>query len=109
VSQQVAQARPDVLVIEGGVVQVPGPVNFGFDFGFPPGTSFACMAETMILALEGRHESFTLGRDLSVEQIDEIMQMGKKHGFQLAGLRSFDRALQETEIDGIRKQAAKSA
>ena len=52
VSQQVAQARPDVLVIEGGVVQVPGLVNFGFDFGFPPGTSFACMAETMILALE---------------------------------------------------------
>ncbi|NMA55287.1 MAG: shikimate dehydrogenase [Firmicutes bacterium] len=105
VSQEVAKARPDVLVIEGGVVRVPGAVDFGFDFGFPPGTSYACMAETMILALEGRQDSFTLGRNLSVEQIDEIMQLGNKHGFELAGLRSFDRAVRENEIKAIRKQA----
>lgn len=108
VSKEVAQARPDVLVIEGGVVQVPGQVDFGFDFGFPPGMSFACMAEAMILALEGRHDNFTLGRDLRVEQIDEIMKLAKKHGFRLAGLRSFDRALQESEVQQIKHRARRS-
>ncbi len=37
VSVRVAQVRDDVLVIEGGMVEVPGPVDFGFNFGFPPG------------------------------------------------------------------------
>ena len=65
VSRQVAQARDDVLVIEGGMVAVPGPeLDFGFDFGFPPRMAFACMAEVMILALEGRMESYSLGRDI---------------------------------------------
>ena len=39
VSRQVAQLRPDVLVIEGGVVDVPGDVEFNFNFGFPPKTA----------------------------------------------------------------------
>jgi fatty aldehyde-generating acyl-ACP reductase len=62
ISRQVVEERDDVLVIEGGIVEVPGEVDFNFDFGFPPGMAYACMAETMILALEGRYESYTLGR-----------------------------------------------
>ena len=70
VSRQVAQARDDVLVIEGGMVAVPGPeLDFGFDFGFPPRMAFACMAEVMILALEGRMESYSLGREITVDQV----------------------------------------
>ncbi|MEG1345631.1 MAG: NAD(P)H-binding protein, partial [Acidaminococcaceae bacterium] len=69
VSREVTAARKDVLVIEGGVIRVPGAVDFGFNFGFPAQMSYACMAETMILALEGRYENFTLGRNLSLEQI----------------------------------------
>ncbi len=102
VSRQVVVEREDVLVIEGGMVEVPGPVDFGFDFGFPPGMAYACMAETMILALEGRYESFTLGRDIGLEQVDEIARLGIKHGFKLAGFRSFERAVTEEQIDRIR-------
>ena len=29
-----------------------GHVDFGFDFGFPPRCAYACMSETMMLALE---------------------------------------------------------
>ena len=54
VSAEVFEKRKDVLVIEGGVVEVPGDVDFHFNFGFPPGLSYACMAETMILAQIGR-------------------------------------------------------
>jgi len=107
VSRRVAEVRPDVLVIEGGVVEVPGNVEFNFDFGFPPGTAYACMAETMILALEGRCENYTLGRELSVEQVDEISRLAVKHGFKLAGFRSFERALTEADIERVRQAAAK--
>lgn len=105
VSRRVAEERDDVLVIEGGVVEVPGEVNFRFNFGYPPGLAYACMAETMILALEGRLECFTLGRDLTVEQVDEISRLAKKHGFRLAGLRSFERPLSEEKIEAIRERA----
>lgn len=103
VSVRVSKERPDVLVIEGGVVSVPGDVEFGINFGFPPKTAYACMSETMMLALEGRAESFTLGKDVSVEQVDETQRMAAKHGFKLAGFRSFEKAVTEEAIERARK------
>lgn len=105
VSKRVAEVRDDVLVIEGGVVEVPGDVDFHFNFGFPPKKAYACMAETMILTLENRLESYTLGRDLQVEKVIEIAAMADKHGFKLAGFRSFGRALPTEEIERIKKRA----
>lgn len=102
VSKRVAEVRKDVLVIEGGVVEVPGDVKFNLNFGFPPGTAYACMAETMILALEKRYESFTLGRDLTIGQVEGISSLAKKHGFKLAGFRSFGKAVTAKEIEGIK-------
>ncbi|MBO8136978.1 MAG: shikimate dehydrogenase [Desulfotomaculum sp.] len=109
VSKRVAEERKDVLVIEGGVVEVPGNVEFNLDFGFPRGTAYACMAETMILALEGRYESYSLGRNLTVKKVDEINALAKKHGFKLAGFRSFERALSIEEIQRIKLMANKRA
>ena len=105
VSRRVAEMRDDILVIEGGVVEVPGDVNFGLHFGFPEKTAYACMAETMILALEQRYENFTLGRDLTVKQVETIDQLAKKHGFKLAGFRSFERALSHQEIQTIKNNS----
>jgi predicted amino acid dehydrogenase len=106
VSLRVAQDRPDVLVIEGGVVEVPGPVDFGFDFGFPPKCAYACMSETMLLALENRKESFTIGKDVTVDQVVEMERLAKKHGFKLAGFRSFERAVTQETIDRVRAARA---
>ncbi|RJX27332.1 MAG: shikimate dehydrogenase [Dethiobacter sp.] len=105
VSVQVAEKRDDVLIIEGGVVEIPGDVNFNFNFGFPPKTAYACMAETMILALEKRYENYSLGRDMTVTQIDEISALAAKHGFKLAGFRSFERALNPETIESIKEKA----
>ena len=107
VSKKVAEKRDDILVIEGGVVQVPGEVNFNFDFGFPPGTSYACMAETMILAMENRYENFSLGRDIRISQIDTISALAQKHDFKLAGFRSFEKAVSREKILAIRERAEK--
>jgi predicted amino acid dehydrogenase len=113
VSVRVAQERSDVLVIEGGVVRVPGDMTLPradrpdepFSFGFPPGTAYACMSETMMLALEGRYENFTLGKDVSVAQVDETNRLAVKHGFRLAGFRSFEKAVDAEAIARIRRNA----
>lgn len=105
VSRRVVEERDDVLVIEGGIVEVPGDVNFNFNFGFPPKTAYACMAETMILALEGRLESYTLGRDLTLKQVEEMHKLGQKHGFKLAGFRSFEKPISEEQINLIKQRA----
>lgn len=107
VSTRVVKKRKDVLVIEGGVVEVPGDVEFGFDFGFPKKTAYACMSETMMLALENRPESYTVGKDVSVAQVEETMSLAKKHGFKLAGFRSFEKAVTAEVIAEVREAAGK--
>lgn len=80
----------------------PGDVQFNFNFGFPPGTCYACMAETMLLALSGRFEPFSLGRDLEVEKIEEIERLAEEYGFKLAGLRSFERAVSPEYVERVK-------
>ena len=105
VSVRVAKERPDVLVIEGGVVKVPGDVKFNFNFGFPEQTAYACMSETIMLALENDPAlfNFTLGKDVTIEQVDRITALAEKHGFELASFRSFERAVTEEAINRARK------
>jgi fatty aldehyde-generating acyl-ACP reductase len=107
VSTKVATARQDVLVIDGGMVEIPGNVNFHFDFGFPPSKAYACMAETMALALEGRFEDYTLGKEFSLEHVQEITTIANKHGFRLSGFRSFEREVTAQQIDQVRRLAHK--
>lgn len=101
VCREVATARPDVLIIEGGIVKVPGDVDFGYDFGYPPGVALACMSETMVLTLEGKFENYSLGRKISIEKVEEIYRLARKHGFELAGFRSFERSIAREEIEKI--------
>ncbi len=105
VSKRVAELRDDVLVIEGGLVEIPGDINFNLNFGFPNNTCYGCMAETMLLALEGRYESFSLGKEITVRQVEDIEKVAKKHGFRVAGLRSFERAVTVEEIRSIKERA----
>lgn len=109
VSAALSGARDDVLVMDGGVISIPGEhMDFGMNFGFPPRTAEACIAETIILALEGRWESFTLGRDISAERVREISDLGRRHGLRVAGFRRSERALSDADIDGIRARAERA-
>ncbi|NDJ86115.1 MAG: shikimate dehydrogenase [Chloroflexi bacterium] len=105
VSWRLYRERNDVLVIEGGMVEIPGPVDFGFDFGFPPGKAFACMAETMILALEGRYEDYSIGKHIAIEKVREISAMAQRHGFKLSGFRSFEYAVTAEQIAHVKELA----
>jgi len=106
VSAMVAATRDDILVIDGGMVDIPGVVEFNFDFGFPEGKAYACMAETMALALEGRFEDYTLGKDISRSRVDEIAMISRKHGFRLSGFRSFEKEVTPAQIETVRRSAA---
>ncbi len=113
VSRRVALERPDVLVIEGGNMRVPGTPRFArvreperdFDLGLPPSTALACMSETMVLALDERLESYTLGRGIDVEKVREIEAMAHRDGFALADMRAFDAAISRKQLARIRAAA----
>lgn len=105
VSAQVAAKRDDVLVIDGGVVDVPGAVNFNFDFGFPAGKAYACMAETFALALEGRFEDYTLGKEITRTKVEEIDTIAKRHGFRLSGFRAFEKTITPEQIKQVQLRA----
>jgi predicted amino acid dehydrogenase len=102
VSARVSAHRNDVLVIDGGMVKVPGPVDFHFDFGLPSGKAYACMAETMALALEGRYENFSLGKQITRAKVEEIAEIAGRHGFELTGFRSFERPIPPEQIERVR-------
>ena len=113
VSRRVARERPDVLVTEGGNMLVPGDVRFervrepglDWDTNLPPRTALACMSETMVLALENRLESYTLGRGIELEKVLEIEQMAQRCGFRLADMRAFDAAITPEKIAATRAAA----
>lgn len=105
VSAMVAAVRDDILVIDGGMVDVPGAVDFHFNFGFPEGKAYACMAETIALALEGRFEDYTVGKEITLERVKDITAIAEKHGFRMSGFRSFEREVTLDQIEAVRHNA----
>lgn len=104
--------RPDVLVIESGEIQLPGNVSMK-NIGLPRNVAYACLAETIVLALEGRFENFTVGRNIEWEKVREIYRLGLKHGMRLAAISGVNGPFSDADIRRVRKLAlaarAKSA
>ena len=96
--------RPDVLVIESGEIELPGQVRMK-DIGLPPNVAYACLAETVVLALEGRYEPFTVGRNIEWSKVKEIYQLGLKHGMKLAVISGVNGPYTDEDIARIRRLA----
>jgi len=94
--------RPDVLVVEGGMVEVPGRVDLGWNFGLPVGTAFACVCEPLLLGLEGRPAT-TAGVDTPVAVMHDLARWALLHGFRLAGFQGFGRLVLEEDWAMIRE------
>lgn len=92
----IANTRPDVLVIDGGIIALPGSPRIG-PYGLPDGTSYACMAETMLLTLDGHFQHTSLGRELKMTEILRQKELARKHGFCVAGLQSFGKVLSQQD------------
>jgi predicted amino acid dehydrogenase len=96
--------RPDVLVIESGEIQLPGEVRMK-NIGLPRGVAYACLAETIVLALEGRFENFTVGRQIEWAKVREIYQLGLKHGMKLAAISGVHGEFSDEDIERVRTLA----
>ncbi len=103
-SEEDVAKRPDVLVVESGEIELPGEVKMK-NIGLPPGVVYACMAETVVLALEGRYETFTVGRNIEWEKVKEIYRLGLKHGMKLAAISGANGVFSAEQIAEIRERA----
>jgi predicted amino acid dehydrogenase len=97
--------RPDVLVIESGEIELPGDDVQMRNIGLPPGVAYACLAETIALALDGRYETFTIGRNIEWEKVKEIYQIGLKHGMKLAAIAGVNGVYSDEDITRVRELA----
>jgi hypothetical protein len=58
--------------------------------------------------MEEKYVDWSLGRDLTVEGVTGISKLAKKHGFEVAGFRSFERAVTDEEIARVKEKARKT-
>jgi acetylornithine/succinyldiaminopimelate/putrescine aminotransferase/predicted amino acid dehydrogenase len=83
------RGRPDLLVFDGGLVALPGPaVRFGAGNlqGLPKGVQLACLAETILRALEEDDRDHGIGESVPLAEVDEAMAAARRHGFRPAPL-----------------------
>ena len=70
-----------------------------------PGVVYACLAETVALALEGRYETFTVGRAIEWEKVKEIYQLGLRHGMRLAAISGVNGVYTDEDFARVRQLA----
>ena len=58
-----------------------------------------------LLAMEGRFEDYTVGREITMDRVKEIYQLFKKHQFKIAGLRSFGKYVDDDLVAAKREYA----
>jgi len=91
-------------VIESGEIELPGDVSMK-NIGLPKNVAYACLAETIVLALEGRFENFTVGRAIEWEKVREIYKLGLKHGMKLAAISGVNGPFSDDDIARVRDLA----
>jgi acetylornithine/succinyldiaminopimelate/putrescine aminotransferase/acyl-CoA synthetase (AMP-forming)/AMP-acid ligase II/predicted amino acid dehydrogenase/acyl carrier protein len=99
----VALERPDVLILEGGLVEIPGARDLGWDFGLPSATAFACMCEPMMFALERRYDLAPVGVDTPPELLATLATWAETHGFRTAPFRTFGRPVTDNDWRRVRE------
>jgi acetylornithine/succinyldiaminopimelate/putrescine aminotransferase/predicted amino acid dehydrogenase len=97
VGREILETRPDVLVIDGGVIAAPAGSALS-RFGLGDGLIYGCMAETMMLTLAGHLQNTSLGTDLVPEMLHQLRSLAGKHGFHVAKLRSFGRPIEDADL-----------
>ena len=58
-----------------------------------------------MLALEGRYETFTVGRNIEWEKVKEIYRLGLKHGMKLAAISGVNGVYTPEDIAKTRELA----
>jgi acetylornithine/succinyldiaminopimelate/putrescine aminotransferase/predicted amino acid dehydrogenase len=87
VQSQVGSLRPDLVIIQGGIVRLPYGEDLEFvGFPLPPGEVYACMAEGLLLGFESVRDAAFTG-PLTPHQVRKIEEIALRHGFELADFK----------------------
>jgi len=76
--------RPDVTVIEGGLIHLPDRT---YRFGnqnltdLPTGVTFSCLAETVVLTMAGKKRDYSIGKRPPLEEAEAIFELALNFGF----------------------------
>ncbi len=105
IREEDALQRPDVMVIASGEVQLPGKVDSNVDIGLEGNIVYACLAETALLAMASKFESFTLSRNISYEKVLEIDKLAREHGVRLASIMGHNGFITDEEFNLCRNHA----
>lgn len=108
IKEEDAIRRPDVLVIASGEVTLPGEVSMNIDLGLEGNIVYACLAETALLAMEGKYESFTLSRNINYEKVIEIDRLSREHGVRLSQIMGHSGFITDAEFDLCKEHAERS-
>jgi len=84
VTDEMVSQRPDIYVLDAGEMRVPESFHSTFPLPLPDGTVYGCLAETMLLTLEGLYEDYSIGRNIRLERVKEIASLASRYGFEPA-------------------------
>lgn len=84
-AERLANGRKDILVIRGALVEIPGLGELDSPFCVPGVGLSPLMAETILLLLENKEGSVLLGKEISVNQVEEMGQLARKYGIRVSG------------------------
>lgn len=99
VSEDAGQASK-ALIFDGGLVELPDPVDFG-TMDMPPGVCWGCLGETILLALESAEGDHSIGQHIPLEEAAYISGLAEKHGFVASQPHRFDTLIPEEELDNF--------
>lgn len=72
-----------ITFIKGGLIKLPGAQKININNRLPKDVINASLAETLLLALEGKFVSFSLGENINPDRLEEIADMSARHGFEV--------------------------
>jgi len=98
--RNVFQPSEKMLVIDANAI--PMPRDIVFSEGYVPERIPTCLAELILLSFEDKKEGFSLGRNLSLENIAEIGALAQKHGFVADLLYSFDKPVEMQRLEDFK-------
>lgn len=95
VSKELLKERPDLIKIDGPLTRIPG-INIKFDMNTGGEKTFACLTETLMMALEeiGGH---SVG-EIDIPHTEYLKSIGKKYGFTHAPFSQFGVPIKEEDL-----------
>jgi fatty aldehyde-generating acyl-ACP reductase len=74
------QEKKDILYVDGGLIRLPENIDIGLDISLPKGIAFACLSETMVLAISEKYNLVSKG-DLYIPHVQEIGALATEANF----------------------------